>query len=45
LLVEFDNRESIARINRTLVREDIDVYQVSMTQNDLENLFIQITSE
>ncbi|WP_276481879.1 ABC transporter ATP-binding protein [Paraflavitalea pollutisoli] len=45
MLVHFESREKMALMNRTLVQEGIDVYQMAMTQNDLENLFIQITSE
>jgi ABC-2 type transport system ATP-binding protein len=45
VLIDFESRERIAEMNKTLVREGIDVYQLAMTQNDLENLFIQITSE
>lgn len=45
VLVNFESRERMAELNRTLVREGIDVYQLAVTQNDLENLFIQITSE
>lgn len=45
LLVHFENREKVALMNRTLVQEGVEVYQLSLTQNDLENLFIQITSE
>lgn len=45
VLVNFESRNRMAELNKILVREGIDVYQLSMTQNDLENLFIQITSE
>lgn len=45
LLVHFEGRDKMALMNRTLVQEGVDVYQMAMTQNDLENLFIQITSE
>ncbi|MDF2189412.1 ABC transporter ATP-binding protein [Paraflavitalea sp. CAU 1676] len=45
LLVHYENREKVALMNRTLVQEGVEVYQLSLTQNDLENLFIQITSE
>jgi ABC-type multidrug transport system ATPase subunit len=45
VLINYESRERMAEINKTLVREGVDVYQMSMTQNDLENLFIQITSE
>lgn len=43
--VNFESRERMAELNKTLVSEGVDVYQLSMTQNDLENLFLQITSE
>lgn len=45
VLINFESRERIAEMNKMLVNEGIDVYQLSMTHNDLENLFIQITSE
>lgn len=45
LLVHFESKERAALLNRTLVQQDVEVYQLAHTQNDLENLFIQITSE
>lgn len=45
VLINYESRERIAEMNKTLVNEGVDVYQLSMTHNDLENLFIQITSE
>lgn len=45
VLINYESRERIAEMNKMLVNEGIDVYQLSMTHNDLENLFIQITSE
>lgn len=45
VLVNFESRERMAQMNSLLVNEGIDVYQMAVTQNDLENLFIQITSE
>lgn len=45
LLVGFETRERSAQLNRLLVQGGVDVYQMAVTQNDLENLFIQITSE
>lgn len=45
LLVHYEDREKVALMNRTLIQEGVEVYQLSLTQNDLENLFIQITSE
>lgn len=44
VLIDYESRERTAQLNKTLVSEGVDVYQLSMTQNDLENLFIQITS-
>lgn len=45
LLVHFESKERTALLNRTLVQQEVEVYQMALTQNDLENLFIQITSE
>jgi ABC-2 type transport system ATP-binding protein len=45
LLIDFESRERTARINKILVREDVEVYQLNVMQHDLENLFIQITSD
>jgi lantibiotic transport system ATP-binding protein len=45
VLINYESRERMAEMNKMLVNEGVDVYQLSMTQNDLENLFIQITSE
>jgi ABC-2 type transport system ATP-binding protein len=45
LLVHFESREKIALLNKTLVEQGVEVYHLGLTQNDLENLFIQITSE
>jgi lantibiotic transport system ATP-binding protein len=45
VLINYESRERTAEMNKMLVNEGVDVYQLSMTQNDLENLFIQITSE
>ncbi len=44
LTISFESKERTAALNRMLVQEGIDVYNLSETQNDLENLFIQITS-
>ncbi|RYD92690.1 MAG: hypothetical protein EOP50_12340 [Sphingobacteriales bacterium] len=43
--LRYESRERNARINQLLVENSIAVYQMTVTQNDLENLFIQITSE
>ncbi len=45
IMVDFESRERSAQINKLLVQQGVDVYQMAITQNDLENLFIQITSE
>jgi len=45
LLVHFESREKVALLNRTLIEQGVEVYHLGLTQNDLENLFIQITSE
>lgn len=44
LQIHVDNRESLALINHTLVRNDIKVYKLGFVRNDLEDLFIQIIS-
>jgi ABC-2 type transport system ATP-binding protein len=43
--VSFESRERTAQLNKALVQQGIDVYQVSVVQNDLENLFVQITNQ
>ena len=45
LLVNFESRERSALLNKLLVQQGVDVYQMAVTQNDLENLFIQITAQ
>lgn len=45
LLVHFESKERAALLNRTLVQQEVEVYQLAHMQDDLENLFIQITSE
>jgi lantibiotic transport system ATP-binding protein len=45
VLVNFESKERTAQMNTLLVQEGIAVYHLAVTQNDLENLFIQITSE
>lgn len=45
VLVEFETMERNSIMNKMLVQNGIEVYQLSVMQNDLENLFIQITSE
>lgn len=43
--VSFESKDRSAALNELLVKEGIQVYQLSTMHNDLENLFIQITSE
>lgn len=43
--VSFESKERTAQLNKLLVQQGIDVYQVSVAQHDLENLFVQITNQ
>jgi len=45
LLLNYESRERSALLNKLLVQQGVDVYQLAVTQNDLENLFIQITAQ
>lgn len=45
LQIDFESRERSAYLNKLLVQQGIDVYELTIAQNDLENLFIQITAE
>lgn len=45
LVVDYESRERSALLNKLLVQQDVEVYQLSVAQNDLENLFIQITAQ
>lgn len=45
LTVNFESRQRTAAINKLLVDGGVDVYQVSVAQHDLENLFVQITNQ
>lgn len=45
LLIPFKGREQAAMIARKLVQQNIDVYLLQPQQNDLEQLFIDITSD
>ena len=45
MLLTYESREDIARINRTLVENGVDVFLLQPQQNDLEQLFFDITSE
>ena len=44
LAVPFRNVEQVASINRTLTKHDLDVYLLHPKENDLEQLFINLTS-
>ena len=45
LVVDYESRERSASLNKLLVQHGVDVYQLAVTQNDLENLFVQITAQ
>jgi len=44
-VVNYESRERSAQLNKLLVQQGVEVYQLAVTQNDLENLFIQITAQ
>ena len=45
IILPFQNKEQTATINKLLVQQNIDVYALHPQQNDLEQLFIDITSD
>lgn len=45
LTMNFESRQRTAAINKLLVDGGVDVYQVTVAQHDLENLFVQITNQ
>jgi lantibiotic transport system ATP-binding protein len=45
LVIPYKSRETTGMINRKLVENNIDVYLLQPQQNDLEQLFIDITSD
>lgn len=45
LVLDFESREQSALLNKLLVQHGVEVYRLAATQNDLENLFIQITAQ
>jgi lantibiotic transport system ATP-binding protein len=45
LVLPFESKEQTALINRTLVAQGIDVYRLQPQQNDLEQLFMDITND
>ena len=44
ILLPAQSQEKTASINRMLLQKNIDVYSIHQQQNDLEQLFIDITS-
>jgi len=44
LVLPFENKEQVAVINKMLVQNDFEVYALHPQQNDLEQLFLDITS-
>lgn len=45
ILVKHQSKEQVASLNALLVKKDIQVYRLALIQNDLENIFMQITSK
>src|SRR6218665_202797 len=45
IMMPYEGKEQTAAINRLLVNEGLDVYSIYPQQNDLEQLFIDITSK
>jgi ABC-2 type transport system ATP-binding protein len=45
LVLPYTNKLQSASINRMLVEKGIDVYRMQPQQNDLEQLFMDITSD
>jgi ABC-2 type transport system ATP-binding protein len=44
ILIPFKNNEQSAKINRILVQNGVDVFALHPQQSDLEQLFLEITS-
>ena len=44
-IMPYESREKTAYINRLLIGNGLQVYQLSIKQNDLENVFIKLTSD
>ena len=44
LFIKYQSKQQLAAINALLTKEMVQVYGLSVMQNDLENLFIQLTS-
>lgn len=45
LLIDFESKQRTALLNKLLVQEQVEVYNLQVNRHDLENLFIQITTE
>jgi len=45
LIVQYQNKEQIATICKMLVETDISIYKMQLQNNDLENMFLEITKE
>ncbi len=45
ILVPLLDNQRIAAINQRLVQNDIDVYQISKIENDLERIFFDVIAE
>ncbi len=45
LVLPFESKEQTALVNRTLIEKGIDVYRLQPQQNDLEQLFMDITND
>jgi len=44
VVISYESKERTAAMNKLLVQEGVEVYQLVVAQNDLENLFVQLTS-
>lgn len=45
VVISYESKERTAAMNKLLVQEGVEVYQLVVAQNDLENLFVQLTSD
>jgi ABC-type multidrug transport system ATPase subunit len=44
LQISFQNREQVSHICKTLVNQGLDIYHFHITSNNLENIFLNMTS-
>lgn len=44
-MIKMNQQEDVAKIIRSLVNNNIDVYEVSPQSNDLENMFLNVTND